>query len=140
MSLEQELARNTAAITALTAALQNHRFSEVAPVTIAEIDRLVAPGIPVVHTSTPVVTAAEWAALKETETPKQEVASSEPAATPATPVAAAAIEYAQVAKAITDVFKVDRAKVIEALAKFDAAKGPQLKAEDYAAFLKELGV
>jgi hypothetical protein len=113
MSLEQELARNTAAMTALTAALQNHRFSEVAPVTIAEIDRLVAPGIPVVHTSAPVVTAA-------------------------TPVAAA-IEYAQVAKAITDVFKTDRAKVIEALSKFGAAKGPQLNAEDYAAFLKELG-
>jgi hypothetical protein len=43
-----------------------------------------------------------------------------------------------VAKAITDVFKVDRAKVIEVLAKFGAAKGPQLKPADYAAFLKEL--
>jgi hypothetical protein len=111
MSLEQELARNTAAMIALTAAL-SHRFPEVAPVTIAEIDRLVAPGIPVVHTSAPVVAAATPAAV---------------------------IEYAQVAKAITDVFKVDRAKVVNALAKFDAAKGPQLKAEDYAAFLKELG-
>ena len=48
------------------------------------------------------------------------------------------IDYAQVAKAITDTFKVDRAKTIAALAKFGAAKGPQLKKEDYAAFLKEL--
>jgi hypothetical protein len=48
------------------------------------------------------------------------------------------IDYAQVAKAITDTFKVDRAKTIEALSKFGAAKGPQLKPEDYAAFLKEL--
>ena len=136
MSLEQELARNTAAMVALTAAL-SHRFPEVAPVTIAEIDRLVAPGIPVVHTSAPVVTGAEWAALQEKEVPKS--ASSAPAATPVTPPAPAAIEYAQVAKAITDVFKVDRAKVVAALAKFGAAKGPQLKAEDYAAFLVELG-
>jgi len=36
------------------------------------------------------------------------------------------------------VFKVDRVKVITALGKFGAAKGPQLKPEDYAAFLKEL--
>ena len=136
MSLEQELARNTAAMIALTAAL-SHRFPEVAPVTIAEIDRLVAPGIPVVHTSAPVVTGAEWAALQEKEVPKS--ASSALAATPATPPAPAAIEYAQVAKAITDVFKVDRAKVVAALALFGAAKGPQLKAGDYAAFLVELG-
>ena len=138
MSLEQELARNTAAMIALTAAL-SHRFPEVAPVTIAEIDRLVAPGIPVVHTSAPVVTGAEWAALQKTEAPKPVAASSAPAATPVTPSAPAAIEYAQVAKAITDVFKVDRAKVVAALALFGAAKGPQLKAEDYAAFLVELG-
>lgn len=157
MSLEQELARNTAAMTALTAALRDYLD---APVTIAEIDRLVAPGIPVVHTSAPVVTGAEWAALQEKEVPKSELASSARAAmraslvvaaTPApsttsdmtaasgTPTATLTIEYAQVAKAITDVFKVDRAKVVAALALFGAAKGPQLKAEDYAAFLVELG-
>lgn len=56
----------------------------------------------------------------------------------AEPVPSLTIDYAQVAKAITDTFKVDRAKTIEALAKFGAAKGPQLKPEDYAAFLKEL--
>ena len=42
------------------------------------------------------------------------------------------------AAAITSTFKVDKAKVIAALAKFGAAKGPQLKVEDYAAFLEEL--
>lgn len=56
----------------------------------------------------------------------------------AEPVPSLTIDYAQVAKAITDTFKVDRAKTIEALSKFGAAKGPQLKPEDYAAFLKEL--
>lgn len=101
------------------------------------------------HTSTPVVTGAEWAALQEKEVPKPVAASSAPAATPDTPTATVTpvvapaptltIEYPQVAKAITDVFKVDRAKVVAALAKFGAAKGPQLKAEDYSAFLMELG-
>lgn len=48
------------------------------------------------------------------------------------------VEYAQVAKAITDTFQVDRERVIATLAKYGAKKGPQLKAEDYAAFVKEL--
>jgi hypothetical protein len=52
--------------------------------------------------------------------------------------APAAIEYAQVAQAIIDAFKVDRAKVIAALGKFGAKKGPELKPADYAAFLAEL--
>ena len=135
MSLEQELARNTAAMIALTEALRGYLD---APISVAEIDRLVAPEV---HwpSSAPVVTGAEWAALQKTEAPKPVAASSAPAATPVTPSAPAAIEYAQVAKAITDVFKVDRAKVVAALALFGAAKGPQLKAGDYAAFLVELG-
>lgn len=48
------------------------------------------------------------------------------------------VSYVTVAKAITDTFQKDRAKVIAALAKFGATKGPQLKAADYAAFLEEL--
>ena len=139
MSLEQELARNTAAMTALTAALRQYLD---APVTAAEISRFITSDVPdndIPVRQVPVVTAAEWAALKETDAPKSKAVSSVLAVTPATPVVAAAIEYAQVAKAITDVFKVDRAKVVAALAKFGAAKGPQLKAEDYSAFLMELG-
>jgi len=54
------------------------------------------------------------------------------------PAAPAAIEYAQVAQAIIDTFKVDRAKVVATLGKFGAKKGPELKKEDYAAFLAEL--
>jgi hypothetical protein len=57
---------------------------------------------------------------------------------PATPTPPAQIDYAEVAAAITSVFKVDRAKVVAALSKFGATKGPQLKPEDYAAFLQEL--
>ncbi|NDI18082.1 MAG: hypothetical protein EBY83_09010, partial [Verrucomicrobia bacterium] len=48
------------------------------------------------------------------------------------------VTYDMVAKAITDTFPKDRAKVLAALAKFGAAKGPQLKPADYAAFLAEL--
>jgi hypothetical protein len=48
------------------------------------------------------------------------------------------VTYDMVAKAITDTFPKDRAKVLAALAKFGAAKGPQLKLADYAAFLGEL--
>lgn len=73
----------------------------------------------------------------DTTPAKAEVAPPKPAPSTAAPPSDV-IEYAAVAKAITDVFKVNRAKVIEVLAKFGAAKGPQLKPADYAAFLREL--
>lgn len=116
MSLELELQRCTAALEALTAVLGK---TAIFPV----IDTAPAP--------------AEVAPPKPAATPPAAVtAPAKPA--PATAPPSDAIEYAAVAKAITDVFKVDRLKVIEVLAKFGAAKGPQLKPADYAAFLKEL--
>jgi hypothetical protein len=48
------------------------------------------------------------------------------------------VTYDTVAKAITDTFTKDRAKVFAALAKFNAKKGPELKPADYPAFLAEL--
>ena len=48
------------------------------------------------------------------------------------------ISYSEVAKKITTVFQIDRMAVVNALAKFGAAKGPELKPEDYAAFMSEL--
>ena len=97
------------------------------------------------------VTPAEIEALKEVEVPKPvaEVASSAPAVTAASPVATATvaptptettkgIEYAQVAAAIVATFKVDRVRVVDALSRFGAAKGPQLRPEDYAEFLAML--
>ena len=127
MSLEQELARNTEAMIALTAALSNT--------------------FPVVKTPKAKVTPAEIEALKEVEAPKPAAVATptSPAADPivtSTPTEpsspSASIEYAEVAAAIVATFKVDRVKTVAALAKFGAAKGPQLKAEDYAAFLAEL--
>jgi hypothetical protein len=45
-----------------------------------------------------------------------------------------------VASAITAAFRVDKVKLVAALAKFGAAKGTQLKPEDYAAFLAEVAL
>ena len=115
MSLEQELQRNTEAMIALTAALQ--AFDKPAIKTVeVKIDNRTKP--------TPAVVVEKITPVEATPTTVE-----------ATPTA---VDYTMVAKAITDVFKVDRAKVIAALAKFGAAKGPQLKAEDYEAFLAEL--
>ena len=117
MSLELELQRCTAALEALTAVLGKTAIFPVIDTTPAKAE--VAPPKPVEYTYTAFIPTA----IPETTS---------------TQATTAGIEYAQVAKAITDVFKVNRAKVIEVLAKFGAAKGPQLKPADYAAFLKEL--
>ena len=113
MSLELELQRCTEALNALTAVLSKTAI------------------FPVVDTAPAV---AEVAPPKPQPSTKPE----ETTTTPSPAGLSNVIDYAQVAKAITDTFKVDRAKTIEALAKFGAAKGPQLKPEDYAAFLKVL--
>ena len=116
MSLEQELMRNTEALIALTAALSKTAI------------------FPVIETTT---TAAP---VEKVKPPKPSaVVATPPETSPAAPTSdAPAVEYADVAAAITAVFKTDRARVMQALANFGAAKGPQLKPADYAAFLKEL--
>ena len=113
MSLEDKIGELTAAVNALTAALA-HPVPTLSGRTDTLSETKVAPPKP--------------AATVTTATPE----------TTSTPATIGGIDYAQVAKAITDTFKVDRAKTIETLAMFGAAKGPQLKPEDYAAFLKEL--
>jgi len=117
MSLEDKIGELTAAVKALTAAMAH-------PVpTLAEVDaKYLAKGIQVTHVSAPA----------EVAPPKPQPTTTSPAGSSNT------IDYAQVAKAITDTFKVDRAKTIETLAMFGAQKGPQLKPEDYAMFLKVL--
>lgn len=117
MSLEQALERNTEMMADLIRALEGFQ-----PATQAPAKTEVAPPKPVEPVATPVA--------QETKVAKPETAQVSPSD--------AAIEYAQVAKAITDTFKIDKVKVVAALAKFGAAKGPQLKVADYAAFLEEL--
>ena len=120
MSLEDKIGELTAAVTALTAAL-----AYPVPTLSGRTDTLSGRTDTLSETKVvppkPVVTAT-------TATPE----------TTSTPATTAGIDYAQVAKAITDTFKVNKPKLLETLAKFGAAKGPQLKPEDYAAFLKEL--
>lgn len=130
MSLEDKIGELTAAVNALAAVLAY----SAAPATLTGAKAFV-PDV----THNPERAKAEVAPPKPaaTATPPATVTTATPETT-STPATTGGIDYAQVAKAITDTFKVDRAKTIEALAKFGAAKGPQLKKEDYAAFLKEL--
>jgi len=121
MSLEQALERNTEMMKDLIRALEGFQTMINTPVIYTEAPPVPKPQPTAPVTATPPATAT--------------VATPETTSTPAT---TAGIEYAQVAAAITSTFKIDKAKVIAALAKFGAAKGPQLKAEDYAAFLEEL--
>ena len=126
MSLEQALADNTAAIRELIAAMR-----PAAPATVTAVVQAITA--PAADTSKIVLTDPDEKAAPE-------VAYTMPALQPREVVgeAPAAIEYAQVAQAIIDSFKVDRTKVIAALGKFGAKKGPELKPADYAAFLAEL--
>lgn len=137
MSLEDKIGELTAAVNALTAALAHPVptlkgaqpwESAVIPVPEQAKAEVAPPKSPPTQKPVEPTTAPSTSPTATTATP----------GTTSTPATTAGIDYAQVAKAITDTFKVDRAKTIEALAKFGAAKGPQLKVEDYAAFLKEL--
>jgi hypothetical protein len=128
MSLEQALADNTAAIRELIAAMR-----PAAPATVTAVVQAITA--PAADTSTILIAPDEKAAPEVPYTmpplqPREAVVEA--------PAAPAAIEYAQVAQAIIDTFKVDRAKVVATLGKFGAKKGPELKPADYAAFLAEL--
>jgi hypothetical protein len=117
MSLEQALERNTEMMADLIRALEG--FQPVAA-------QQEAPPVPKLRHRT------DWPSTQTIPTPAAIATATETSATTPT------IDYAQVAAAITSTFKIDRAKVVAALGKFGAAKGPQLKVEDYAAFLAEL--
>ena len=118
MSLEDTIRGLTDAVNALNATLQSARIPE--PTFVTEV---VYP-----KEKAPKAVKAE----EPTTTQSPASLSDEPAMVPSE------VTYDMVAKAITDTFPKDRAKVLAALAKFGAAKGPQLKPADYPAFLGEL--
>jgi len=122
MSLEDTIRGLTDAVNALNTTLQSARVDVPAPVAEASP----APK------SRPKAEAPKPLPKPEEPTTTQSPASSSEATVPSE------VTYDMVAKAITDTFPKDRAKVLAALAKFGAAKGPQLKPADYAAFLAEL--
>ncbi len=129
MSLETELAKNTAAVAAMTEALITLRIileTPAAPVAVAEPDVYQMAAKKIMDEPLPVI--------KEVVEPVVEV----PKPTTPTDVGTATISYAEVAAAIVSTFKADRNKTVATLAQFGAKKGPELKPEDYAAFLSVL--
>ena len=86
----------------------------------------------------PTATAKTEAAAPESTTSAPAPAAQSAAAESQASTAATTITYDQVAKAITEGVKADRAKVVAALTKFGAKKGPDLKPEQWAEFLAEL--
>ena len=135
MSLEQVIAD-------LTAAIRESNIQNA-----ANIERMIAATSALPHSApaaqavtAPAADTSKIVLIEPDEKAAPEVPYTMPALQPREAVAEApaAIEYAQVAQAIIDSFKVDRTKVIAALGKFGAKKGPELKVGDYAAFLAEL--
>jgi len=122
MSLEDTIRGLTDAVNALNATLQSARIPE--PTFVTEV---VYP-----KEKAPKAEAPKPLPKPEEPTTTQSPASSSEATVPSE------VTYDMVAKAITDTVPQDRAKVLAALAKFGAAKGPQLKLVDYPAFLAEL--
>jgi hypothetical protein len=120
MSLEDTIRGLTDAVNALNATLQSARIPE--PTFVTEV----------VHPKEKAPKAVK------AEAPKPSTKPEEPTTTTSPAPSSDEVTYDMVAKAITDTFPKDRAKVLAALAKFGAAKGPQLKPADYAAFLAEL--
>lgn len=139
MSLEDTIKGLTDAVNALNATLQNARVAVPEP--DAEVPSTPKGKAPkAAKAEAPITTGASTAssdssAASEIGPTTATTGSPETTSTQATTVG---ISYDMVAKAITDTWTKDRAKVLAALAKFGAAKGPQLKPADYSAFLAEL--
>jgi hypothetical protein len=129
MSLEIELAKNTAALAAMTEALITLRI-------VLETPAAPLLEIPVVVEEEDVYRMVAKKIIAE-PLPIIEVIEAPKPTTP-TDVGTATISYAEVAAAIVATFKTDRAKTISALASFGAKKGPELKPEDYEDFLNLL--
>ena len=122
MSLETELAKNTAAVSAMTEALITLRIileTPTTPAAVAEPDVYQMVAKKIMDKPLPVI---------------EEVVEAPKPTTP-TDVGTATISYTEVAAAIVSTFKADRNKTVATLAQFGAKKGPELKPEDYAAFL-----
>ena len=131
MSLEDTIKGLTDAVNALNATLQNAR------VAVPEPDAEV-PSTPKGKAPKAAKAEAQATATSEIGPTTATTATTGSSETTSTQATTAEVTYDMVAKAITDTWTKDRAKVLAALAKFGAAKGPQLKPADYPAFLAEL--
>ena len=145
MSIEQALAENTAALAKLSA-LMASMFARDQGLTLAALSPTAspepapaaqAPGKPSAAATARSPRTAEAAPAPASAAPAPSTEATPPAA--AAPSAPAQVTYEQVAKAITEAVKTRRDAVVAALKQFGAARGTELKAEQFADFLKVLG-
>lgn len=136
MGIEATIAENTSAIKELIGVwskllLQGQNIN--ARVETGEVTTVTA--------GTVKVKVAEAPKPVATPAPTPAVVAVEATALPVTAVASPSeVSYDQVSKAITDKAKTSRETVVALLAKFGAKKGTELKAEQYADFLKEIAL
>jgi hypothetical protein len=134
MSLEAAILENTSVLRELLARLTVVAIPTATPDTKVDTKKPNAAAA----SGQPTATAKTEAAAPESTTSAPAPAAQSAAPESQASTAATTITYDQVAKAITDGVKADRAKVVAALAKFNAKKGTELKTEQYAAFIAEL--
>jgi len=137
MSLETELQTNTQTMIVLIDAIKNltKQFfvdGDIAPIVLTSADY-----------DTPIATHQEFVATVSVPALKEAARNTvlseiQDKLIATTELPAEVVDYAVVAKAITDTFQVNRELVIATLAKYGAKKGPQLKVEDYADFVEDL--
>jgi hypothetical protein len=135
MSLEAALIDNTNTMKALIAAMEATAAAQ-ASAQAAPKPRAAPAAAPAPGPST--AKAVEAAAPASTASAQAPAAVSAQAPAAASTAAADPVTYDQVAKAITDGVKKSRDAVMAALGQFGAKKGPELKPEQYADFLKAL--
>jgi hypothetical protein len=125
MSLEQAISDNTAAIYELISTLTNQAKQVTLDLKAPKYDALPTGTVTLTGFS-PVQDFKEL--LESLPEPPAELIP-DPVFVPT---------YDDVATAIKAVFRTDRELVVSVLAKYGAKKGPELKPEDYAAFLGDL--
>jgi len=146
MSLEQAISDNTAAIYELISTLTNQAKQVTLDLKAPKYDALPAkPVITLVKPDGKVTVAFTHEVLPETtaDTVKLTGFSSLLESLPEPPAELIpdpvfVPTYDDVATAIKAVFRTNRELVVSVLAKYGAKKGPELKPEDYAAFLGDL--
>lgn len=137
MSIEAAIAENTSAIKELIgvwAKLLTQGKSINTRVESGEVDTVMAGAVKVA-VATP---AKKVEAPKPVDAPSGATVPAGPTSTTTDTKSTTEIEYVTVANTINEWVPKDKARVIAALAKFGAKKGPDLKPEQYADFLGEL--
>ena len=132
MSLEDALKENTEAVRSLTVAIQALAANTPAQKETKPPKSALTTEKPAPSPSTATASAAPESKAANSGTSAQSAATEQPDST------AADVTYQQVADTFLSVFKADREKGLAALKTFGVKKAPELKPEQYAAFIAEL--